>query len=119
MSPRRKRSDTHQKQQNLYEFYALGLDRLFPISAEHGLGVTELMDEIVQCFPDESEADATEPAEAALCIAIVGRPNVGKSTLFNRLIGQRKAIVEDLLGLRVDLQLAAAEPVADVGVVDQ
>src|SRR5574342_344499 len=64
--------DTHQKQQNLYEFYSLGLDRLFPISAEHGIGLTELMDEIVQFFPDESEADAAEPAEPALCIAIVG-----------------------------------------------
>jgi GTP-binding protein len=94
--------DTQQKQQNLYEFYSLGLDRLFPISAEHGLGLTELMDEIVQYFPDEPEADATEPAEAALCIAIVGRPNVGKSTLTNRLLGFERSVVDDKPGTTRD-----------------
>lgn len=94
--------DTHQKQQNLYEFYALGLDRLFPISAEHGIGLTELMDEIVQFFPDESEAEAAEPAEPALCIAIVGRPNVGKSTLTNRLLGFERSVVDDRPGTTRD-----------------
>jgi GTP-binding protein len=94
--------DTHQKQQNLYEFYSLGLDRLFPISAEHGIGLTELMDEIVQFFPDESEADAVEPAEPALCIAIVGRPNVGKSTLTNRLLGFERSVVDDRPGTTRD-----------------
>lgn len=94
--------DTHQKQQNLYEFYSLGLDRLFPISAEHGIGLTELMDEIVQFFPDESEAEAAEPAEPALCIAIVGRPNVGKSTLTNRLLGFERSVVDDRPGTTRD-----------------
>ena len=94
--------DTHQKQQNLYEFYSLGLDRLFPISAEHGIGLTELMDEIVQFFPDESEADAAEQAEPALCIAIVGRPNVGKSTLTNRLLGFERSVVDDRPGTTRD-----------------
>jgi GTP-binding protein len=94
--------DTHQKQQNLYEFYSLGLDRLFPISAEHGIGLTELMDEVVQFFPDESEADAAEPPEPALCIAIVGRPNVGKSTLTNRLLGFERSVVDDRPGTTRD-----------------
>ncbi|MGE5820050.1 MAG: ribosome biogenesis GTPase Der [Deltaproteobacteria bacterium] len=94
--------DTHQKQQNLYEFYSLGLDRLFPISAEHGIGLTELMDEMVQFFPDESEANTAEPAEPALCIAIVGRPNVGKSTLTNRLLGFERSVVDDRPGTTRD-----------------
>jgi GTP-binding protein len=94
--------DTHHKQQNLYEFYSLGLDRLFPISAEHGLGLAELMDEIVQLFPEDSEADGAEPAEAALCIAIVGRPNVGKSTLTNRLLGFERSVVDEKPGTTRD-----------------
>jgi GTP-binding protein len=94
--------DTHQKQQNLYEFYSLGLDRLFPISAEHGLGLTELMDEIVQFFPEESEAEAAELAEPAFCIVIVGRPNVGKSTLTNRLLGFERSVVNERPGTTRD-----------------
>jgi GTP-binding protein len=94
--------DTAQKQQNLYEFYSLGLDRLFPISAEHGLGLMELMDEIVQRFPNESEAQAEDSQEPALCIAIVGRPNVGKSTLTNRLLGFERSVVDDRPGTTRD-----------------
>ena len=94
--------DTAQKQQNLYEFYSLGLDRLFPISAEHGLGLTELMEEMLQRFPNESEAEAENTQEPALCVAIVGRPNVGKSTLTNRLLGFERSVVDDRPGTTRD-----------------
>ena len=96
--------DTQQKQGNLYEFYSLGLDRLFPLSAEHGVGLADLMDEIITLFPDESETDeeGEEKAEAPRCIAIVGRPNVGKSTLTNRLLGFERSVVDATPGTTRD-----------------
>src|SRR6266540_5607856 len=74
--------DSRQRADNLYEFYALGLDPLYSISAEHGLGIPDLMDDLIGRFPpdradtdEEERADETEPMH----VAIIGRPNVGKS----------------------------------------
>jgi GTP-binding protein len=91
--------DSRQRGDNLYEFYALGIEPLYSISAEHGLGVADLMDDVVQRFPQsvpsadgeeqEHQKEETEP----LRVAIVGRPNVGKSTLINRLLGFERSVV--------------------------
>jgi GTP-binding protein len=96
--------DSKRREENLYEFYGLGLDRLFAISAEHGLGFTELMDEIVQQFPEERQAEGeAEEQERTPCrIAVVGRPNVGKSTLINRLLGFERSVVDAIPGTTRD-----------------
>ena len=95
--------DSRRRGDNLYEFYVLGLDPLYAISAEHGLGIADLMDEVVQRFPQPLDdaavaADESEP----LRVAVVGRPNVGKSTLINRLLGFERAVVDATPGTTRD-----------------
>ncbi|MED5372303.1 MAG: ribosome biogenesis GTPase Der [Myxococcota bacterium] len=89
------------------EFYALGMPELFTISAEHGTGVSQLMDEVLELLPPAPERDLeAEQAELEttdeLRIAVVGRPNIGKSTLVNRMIGEDRHIVADMPGTTMD-----------------
>jgi GTP-binding protein len=94
--------DSKQREDNLYEFYRLGLERLFPISAEHGLGFTELMDEIARHFPSSDEVAPSEEERPPFHVSVVGRPNVGKSTLINRLLGFERAVVDPTPGTTRD-----------------
>ena len=98
--------DSRRREENLYEFFALGLDRLYSISAEHGLGITELLDDVVAQLPAIAQAaDELPPVEVErepLHIAVVGRPNVGKSTLINRLLGFERSVVADTPGTTRD-----------------
>jgi GTP-binding protein len=94
--------DSRQRADNLYEFYALGIDPLFSISAEHGLGISDLMDEVVQQFPHAEERDEKSQEKAPLRISVVGRPNVGKSTLINRLLGFERSVVDSTPGTTRD-----------------
>jgi len=96
--------DSNKRLENLYEFYTLGLDALFPISAEHGAGLGDLLDEIIAAFPDKGDdaADLEIGESTPLCIAIVGRPNVGKSTLINRLLGYERSVVDAAPGTTRD-----------------
>jgi GTPase len=80
------------------EFYALGLSDPFAISALHGLGTGDLLDAIVAALPTEADEEESE----AVKIAIVGRPNVGKSSLFNTLLGEERVIVSDIPGTTRD-----------------
>ena len=81
------------------EFYALGGDELFFISAAHGRGVDELLDQVVARLPEREGAAAASPD---LRLALIGRPNVGKSSLLNRLSGFERAIVDDTPGTTRD-----------------
>ncbi len=80
------------------EFYSLGFDRLFGVSAMHGLGIGNLLDEAVSDLPEEA---AEEPGEA-LRLAVMGQPNVGKSTFINFLLGEQRLVVHDSPGTTRD-----------------
>ncbi|HZX49150.1 MAG TPA: ribosome biogenesis GTPase Der [Nitrospirota bacterium] len=84
---------------NVPEFYAVGIEKLYPISAEHGLDVDELLDDIYTLLP---EAEEEQEADAFPKIAIVGRPNAGKSTLINRLIGKERLVTSPVPGTTRD-----------------
>ncbi|MGC9334052.1 MAG: ribosome biogenesis GTPase Der [Anaerolineae bacterium] len=92
------KADNPSRQQAAYEFYALGLGEVYPVSAIHGLGMGDLLDEIARSIPAIEEEEVPE----ALKIALIGRPNVGKSSLLNKLLGQERAIVSDIPGTTRD-----------------
>jgi GTP-binding protein len=81
------------------QFYQLGLGEPIPVSAIHGAGTGELLDAIIAQLPERHEA---EPEDIDLALAIVGRPNVGKSSLLNALLGQPRAIVSEIPGTTRD-----------------
>lgn len=81
-----------------YEFYQLGIDHFFTISAEHGIGIWDLMDHLVTSFSSDDFAD--DPG--ATRISVVGRPNVGKSTLINTLVGENRLIASEIPGTTRD-----------------
>lgn len=84
------------------EFYSLGFERVMPISAEHRLGIHELLDEATRGFAEIEPDAAEEEKPRAIRVAIIGRPNVGKSTLLNALLGQERAIVSPIAGTTRD-----------------
>jgi len=92
------KADTVAREDLAHEFYGLGIRDVFPVSAEHGTGVSELLEHVTAGF---AEAPAEESAEA-IKVAIIGRPNVGKSTLLNALTGEERAIVSPIAGTTRD-----------------
>lgn len=83
----------------IYEFYELGLGDPLAISAEQGKGIGDLLDQVIQFFPDEME---TEEEDDILRVAVIGKPNVGKSSLINTLLGEQRVIVSDIAGTTRD-----------------
>jgi GTPase len=99
--------DSDRREGEAWELLSLGLGDPWPISALHGRGTGDMLDALVDRLPDDVVAGedghrADEPAENETAVAIVGRPNVGKSTLFNRLIGENRSIVHDMPGTTRD-----------------
>jgi len=84
-------------EEKVFEFYSLGLGEPYPISAEHGTGIGDLLDEAVSWF---EKVDTTE--DESIKIAVVGKPNAGKSSLVNRLLGFERSIVTDIAGTTRD-----------------
>jgi GTP-binding protein len=92
------KADNVERRESAVEFYSLGLGEPIAISAFHGSGTGDLLDRIVEALPEFEEEPETEGPN----IAIVGRPNVGKSRLLNALLGQERAIVSDVPGTTRD-----------------
>jgi len=81
------------------EFYSLGMERVFPISSAHGYGIGSLMEQVIRDLP---VSEHLEEKEGRIKIAIIGRPNVGKSSLINRIIGSERLVVSELPGTTRD-----------------
>jgi GTP-binding protein len=92
------KADNTTRQTDAHEFYALGLGEIYPISAINGSGTGDLLDEVVRLLPDEPEEEPTDIPK----LTVVGRPNVGKSSLINALLGEDRNIVTPIAGTTRD-----------------
>jgi len=93
------KTDGPEREDALFEFYGLGVEPLYPLSAEHGYGVSDLLTALVAALPRKK---VSKVDEKAVRVAVVGRPNVGKSSLINRIVGSERLLVSDVPGTTRD-----------------
>lgn len=91
--------ETQTDEEAVYDFYQLGIGEVFAVSSSQGLGLGDLLDEVVAHF---GEAEAEQEEEEACYVAFVGKPNVGKSSITNKILGQERSIVSDIPGTTRD-----------------
>ncbi|MED4311120.1 ribosome biogenesis GTPase Der [Heyndrickxia coagulans] len=91
--------DNPEMRTQIYDFYALGFGDPFPISGAHGLGLGDLLDAVVKHFPEKADE---EYGEDVIKFCFIGRPNVGKSSLFNAILGEERVIVSEIEGTTRD-----------------
>lgn len=91
--------DTHNTPDTVYEFYELGMDELAVISAGQGLGLGDLLDMVIAHFPDDKDTDKDDDL---MKVAVVGKPNAGKSSIINKILGENRVIVSDIAGTTRD-----------------
>ncbi|HLB05100.1 MAG TPA: ribosome biogenesis GTPase Der [Thermodesulfobacteriota bacterium] len=105
--------DSQKRMEGIYDFYSLGLPEPLPVSAEHGIGTGELMERVLSLIPEYREEPLSEDVTR---LAVIGRPNVGKSSLINKLLGYERVIVSDIPGTTrdaIDTLLTIERPVAN------
>jgi GTP-binding protein len=96
------KTDDKRSRAGALDFYELGFDPVIEISAEHGQGTGDLLDEVVKRLPERARAEDTESTPREPGIAIIGRPNVGKSSLVNRILREERVLVSDVAGTTRD-----------------
>ncbi|MBU4463521.1 MAG: ribosome biogenesis GTPase Der [Proteobacteria bacterium] len=98
--------DGEEQEKNMYDFYSLGIDKPYPVSSEHRYGISDFLDDLVLALPEF----VPEKSQDMIKLAVVGRPNVGKSSLINRILGENRLLVSDIPGTTRD----AIDTVCDI-----